>query len=294
MDERRRMADENGAVSGVAEAVAEEARGLGEEERWEEARELLVQALEEHGDDALLLCWLGIATERLGEEGAAYEYYRAALALQPSDPFVLATAGSGAAAFDDPEAEGALRLAALTAPDFPFARAAYGAYLAREGLFAEAAAELEAARDLAPDDGGVRAELAFAYLLADRSAEALAELEEALSLLPDDAWLRGVYGLALLEARRGEEGAEQLHRAGTERPEDVELQLAAALAAAAEGWEDEGWHALARAEAGADQADRELIREVEEALEAGAEAAEAFLRDELGPPLLRERLLQRG
>jgi tetratricopeptide (TPR) repeat protein len=295
------MADENGAAvdgeaagGGVAEAVAEEARGLGEEERWEEARDLLAQAIEEHGDHALLLCWLGIATERLGEEGAAYEYYRAALALQPTDPFVLAAAGSGAAAFDDPEAEGALRLAALTAPDFPFARASYGAYLAREGLFAEAAAELEAARDLSPDDGGVRAELAFAYLLAGRSAVALVELEEALSQLSDDAWLRGVYGLALLEARRGEEGAEQLHRASTERPEDVELQLAAALAAAAEGWEDEGWNALARAEAGADSGDRELIREVEEALGAGMEAAEAFLRDELAPPLLRERLLQRG
>lgn len=274
-------------------AVVAEAESLGAEERWDEARSMLLEAVEEHGDHAHLFCWLGIASERLGEEGEAYEFFRRALAQEPTDPFVLAAAGTGVAAYDDPEAEPALRLAALTAPGFPFARAAYGTYLAREGMYEQAVDELVAARDLAPDDTSVRAELGVTYLLARRTEEGLAELENALGGA-DEGWMRGLFGLALLDAGRSEEGAEQLHRAATERVEDVEIQLLAALAAAGEGWEDEAWAALARAEDAALPEDRELIREVEEAVEDGAEAAEGFLREYLGPTLLRERLHQRA
>ncbi|HEX2201801.1 MAG TPA: hypothetical protein VHG91_00810 [Longimicrobium sp.] len=274
-------------------ALVAEAEALGAEERWDEARSMLLEAVEEHGDDASLFCWLGIASERLGEEGEAYEFFRRALALEPTDPFVLAAAGTGVAAYDDPEAERALRLAALTAPGFPFARAAYGAYLAREGMYEQAAAELMAARDLAPDDTYVRAELGVTYLLARRTDEGLAELENALSG-PDESWMRGLFGLALIDAGRTEEGAEHLHRAASERVEDVELQLLTALAAAAQGWEDEAYAALARAEDAASPEDRELIRETEEAVEDGREAAEDFLREHLGPTLLRERLHQRA
>ena len=274
-------------------AVVAEAEALGAEERWDEARSMLLEAVEEHGEHAHLFCWLGIASERLGEEGEAYEFFRRALAQEPTDPFVLAAAGTGVAAYDDPEAERALRLAALTAPDFPFARAAYGTYLAREGMYDQAIAELVAARDMAPDDTTVRAELGVSYLLARRTEEGLAELENALGGA-DEGWMRGLFGLALLDAGRGEEGAEQLHRAATERVEDVEIQLLAALAAASEGWEDEAWAALARAEDAALPEDRELIREVEEAVEDGPEAAEGFLREYLGPTLLRERLHQRA
>jgi tetratricopeptide (TPR) repeat protein len=287
------MAEENEIRTGEEEAIVAEAQTLGEEERWEEAHSLLVEALEEHGDSALVLCWAGISAQRLGNESEAYDFFRRALALQPEDPFVLSAAGSGVALFDDPDAEGALRMAALTAPDFPFARAAYGAYLAREGLFAEAVAELEAARGLAPEDADVQADLGMAYLLAGRPDDGLGTLEEALAMRPDDGWLRGLYGLALVEARRTEEGAEQLHRAAAERVEDVELQLLCALASAGEGWADEAWNAVARAEAAADSSDREMIEEVEEAIEEGDEAI-SILRDDLAPSLLRERLLQRA
>jgi len=270
------------------------AQSLGEDDRWDEAHALLAEALDELGDDALLLAWAGIAAQRSGEESRAYDHFRAALALQPSDPFVLAAAGSGLSALDDPAAEGALRMAALTAPDFPFARMAYGAYLAREGLFDEAVAELEAARGLSPDDAAVHAELGIAYLLARRTDDGLDALEEALSRSADDSWLRALFGLALVDAGRGEPGAEQLHQAAGERQDDVEVQLIAALAMAAQGWEDPAWEALARAESFADSSDRELITEVEDRLEAGAEAAEEFLRQDLVPTLLRERLLQRA
>ncbi|MBD0320884.1 MAG: hypothetical protein ICV87_11160, partial [Gemmatimonadetes bacterium] len=189
------MAEENGLDTGeMDEATVAEAQALGEEERWDEAHSLMVEALDEHGESALLLCWAGIAAQRLGNDSEAYDFDRRALSRQPEDAFVLAAAGSGVALFDDPDAEGALRMAALTAPDFPFARAAYGAYLAREGLFAVAVAELEAARGLAPDDADVQADLGMAYLLAGRRDDGLGALEEALALRSDDGWLRGVYG----------------------------------------------------------------------------------------------------
>lgn len=282
------------ARGAAIEGIVAQAQSLGEDDLWDQAHAVLTQALEEHGDDALLLCWAGLAAQRVGEEGEAYELFRRALALEPQDPFILASAGSGLSAVDDPEAERALRLAALTAPDFPFARAAYGSYLAREGLFDDAVAELEAARRLEPDDPSIHAELGMALLLAARTQEGLDALEEALSRAPGDSWLRGLFGLALVDAGRGEEGAEQLHQAAEERDEDVEVQLIAALAMAAEGWEDPAWEALARAGQAADSSDRELIAEVEDRVEAGAEAAGEFLRQDLGPSLLRERLLQRA
>jgi Flp pilus assembly protein TadD len=287
--------DGDGASRAAAiEALVAEAGSLAEQERWEEVRTMLADAVEEHGDDPLLLTWAGLAAQRLGEEGEAYERFRRALALEPADPFVLAAAGSGVAELDDADAEPALRLAALTAPDFPFARAAYGAYLAREGMYEQAIVELGAARTLAPDEADHAVELGMAHLLAGHQEDGIASLEEALALTPDDAWLRALLGVVLATGTRGEEGAELLHRAAEERPEDVEVQLAAALAMAGEGWADPAWDAVARAEAWAQGTDALVIAEVEDRLDTGPEAAAAFLRDDFGPSLLRERLRQRG
>lgn len=277
----------------IEQALAE-AQGLGDQERWEEARDLLATVLDEQGEDALLLTWLGLASERLGEEGEAYERFRQALAMDPEDPFILAAAGSGVAALDDPAAEPALRTAAIIAPDFPFARAAYGAYLAREGLVDAAIPELEAARRLDPENPGTHTELGIALLFSGRAAEGIASLEEAIGFASDDSWLRALLGVALSLGERGEEGAELLHQASTEREEDVEVQLLAALAMAAQGWDDPAWAAVARAEAWAEGSDRELIAEVEDRLAAGSEAAAELLLGDLGPSLLRERLRQRG
>lgn len=277
----------------TVEDIVAEAQGMGADDRWDDALALMLEALPDHEDDALLLCWLGIASERMGEDSQAYEFFRLALAQQPLDPFILAAAGTGVSMNDDPEAERALRLAALTAPDFAFARSAYGSYLAREGMFDDALKELTAARDLAPDDGAIRAELGVAMLLAGKTEGGVAELEEALGHA-DESWLRGVYALALLETPRTEEGAEILVEVSRERLDDLELHLLSALASAAEGWEDEAWVAIARAEDSAEALDADLIREVEEAVGDGPEASRDFLREQLGPTLLRERLRQRG
>src|SRR5690606_15015755 len=133
-----------------------------------------------------LLCWMGVAEQELGNDGAAYEYFRRCLAEDPVDPHLLALAGSGLAAFDDPDAEAALRAAALTGPDIPMTRLQYGSYLARAGIFPEALEHLRAAVELEPDDPTGHAELGTALALGGDLEAATKELEHTLELAPDD------------------------------------------------------------------------------------------------------------
>jgi tetratricopeptide (TPR) repeat protein len=279
------------AAERLAERLAE-ASTLAEQEDWPAAYELLLEEESRFPEDPTLLCMLGVAARESGTSGAAYDYFRRCIAHEPSDPVILATAGSGIAAWDDPDAERVLRLGALLAPEMAITRLSYGSYLAREGMWESAVVELEAARDLEVGDAAIRFELGVAYLLAGRSDPAIAELAEATVLESEDSWLQAIYGLALADVDRVDEAAEQLHAASLERTDDWEIQLAAALAAAAEEWWDHAWAALARAElvTGADDA---LIREVEERLETGAEASRRFLKEELAAPALHTRLLAR-
>src|SRR5690606_3877043 len=222
----------------------------------------------------------------------AYEYFRRCIAEEPTDPHLLALAGSGLAAFDDPEAEGALRMAALSAPDLPMARLQYGAYLAREGLFDEALGHLRAAVDLAPEDPVVHAELGAALALAGDADGAAGAMEAALELAPDDSWTRLLLGLLHAEQDRLEEAAQELTHAAAEREDDAEANVLAALAAAAVGWDDAAQSALARAGYAAERSDRQLLEEAEERVLAGADAARAMLLESVGPSVLRERLAQ--
>ena len=53
----------------------------GEDGEWEEMAQTLADALEaDYPDDPYLLCWLGVAERELGNEGAAYERFKQALA----------------------------------------------------------------------------------------------------------------------------------------------------------------------------------------------------------------------
>lgn len=275
------------------EAVLDRALALGEEGRWEEMAKQLSAALQEEGEDEpYLLCWLGVAERELGNDGAAYEYFRRCLARDPLDPHVLALAGSGLAAFDDPDAERALRTAVLTGPDLPITRLQYGAYLAREGLFDDALEHLQAAVSLAPDDPIPRGELGIALALKGDMAGAADAMEETLSLAPDDSWTRLLLGLVFLEQDRDEEAAEALWQAAGERPEDGEAQVLAALAAASVGWQDAAYDALARAEYATESPDPQLVEEAQDRLDSGADSARALLRDTAGPAILHERLSQ--
>jgi tetratricopeptide (TPR) repeat protein len=279
------------AEESLAERLAE-ASSLAEQDQWDEAFELLLHQEAAHPEDATLLCMLGVAARRSGADGMAYDFFRRCLAQDPEDPVLLATSGAGIAAWDDPDAERVLRLAALSAPQLSETRLRYGAYLAREGLFDAAIVELEAARDLDTDDAEIRLELGIAYLLASRTDLGLTEFAEALSRTPDDTWIQALYGLALADAGSADDAAEQLVAASLERVDDWEVQVAAALAAAAEEWTDQAWDALSRADL-VEGADRALLREVEERIESGAEAARDFLQQDVAAPILRTRLLLR-
>jgi Flp pilus assembly protein TadD len=273
----------------------QEASSLADDGDWHGALTILIDAEQKHPTDATLLCMAGVALRETGAEDVAYDYFRRCVAQESIDPYVLITAGVELARWDDPDAERVLRLAAITAPHVSLARLQYGAHLAREGHLETALTELRAAKELDPQDSAARVELGVALLLtgSSGSVEALEELEEAITLSPDDDWIQAIYGLALLDTEQPEEAAEQLRSASVSRVADWEIHAAAALAAASVGWEDEAWAALARADL-VDDADRSLLRDVEEMIESGAEAATEFLRAEFAPSLLRERVADRS
>jgi tetratricopeptide (TPR) repeat protein len=276
------------------EMVLDRALGLGEEGRWEEMAQELRSALTEHAEEPAVHCWLGVAERELGMEGIAYERFKAALALQPEDPYVLATAGTGIAAFDDPDAESALRAAAMLGPDVALARWMYGAYLSREGLVQDALRELEAARELDPDDPAAVLETGVANALAEDWKKAAAFMAEAVTLAPEDGWPRILLGLVHLEVGDSEDADAELEAGARLRPDDLEAQLLSALAAAAAGREGVAYEMLERARMqGVEGVDALLAGEVEERIDDGAEAAGAFLSGELAPGALRERLMAR-
>lgn len=277
----------------TASEILERAHSLADEGDWQGTAEILREHISDFDDDPALHCWLGVAERELGMGGTAYECFKRALALDPEDPHVLATAGNGIAAFDDPDAERALRVAALTAPDLPLARMLYGAYLAREGLLELGVAELAAARELEPDDPEIMYEVGVAYALAGRLDEAADALADAVRLDPDNGWVRVAFGLVLLEADRAEEGAGELAEGARLRPDDVDAQLAAALATAAMGYEALAYEMLERARIQAADVDLERVTSVEDRLEAGPEACMAELNDDVVPDLLRSRLQER-
>lgn len=274
------------------EATLGQALALGEEQRFEEMAQLLAKALEQEPDDPYLLGWMGVAERELGNDGAAYDYFKRCVAQEPTDPQLLALAGAGLAAFDDPEAEATLRAAALTGPDIAVTRLHYGAYLSREGMFVEALEQLEAAARIEPEDPIIFGELGIAHALKGDFAAAAESMTQALALAGDDSWTRLLLGLIHAELGNEEESAEALLRAAEERPFDGEAQLLAALAAAVVGWDGAAQDALARADFAEEPAERELREEAEDRLDAGAAAARTFLREMVGPSVLHDRLMQ--
>jgi Flp pilus assembly protein TadD len=265
----------------------------GDEGDWSAAADLLRDHLDEHDEEPAVHCWLGVAERELGLDGVAYERFRRALALDPQDPYVLATAGNGVAAFDDPEAERALRTAALTAPHLAITRLLYGAWLSREGFPDEARVELEAAREIDADDPQIAYELGAAFALGGDMDGAADRLADAVRLAPDDGWTRVVFGLTLLESDRMDEAVGELLSGARLREDDVQAQLAAALAAVATGRDGAGYEMLERARMRAEEADLALVLEVEDRLDGGPETAAAMLMDALAPDMLRERLSER-
>ncbi len=197
------------------------------------------------------------------------------------------------ARFDDPDAETALRTAAITAPELPFARAMYGAYLAREGMVDQALDQLQAAAELAPDDSDVLGELAAAQALAGRHEAAAENYLRAWELRQEDGWPRAMAGLAELEEGRLEEALGDFQVAGSLRPDDVELALLLALTAGACDRPELALQALEGGRLNADAEERPEVEAVDDRLDDGAEACRLFLLEEYAPGVYRRRLMLR-
>lgn len=266
---------------------------LGNEGDWEGMAEALLRALEGAPQDPTVLCWLGVAERELGLSGSAYERFKEALSGNPEDPYVLATLGTGLAQFDDPDAEGALRSAAVMAPDLALARWMFGAYLSREGLFEEALRELGAASELAPEDATVAYELGVAHALMGELEKAVEAFARSVHLDSGEGWAQVVMGLVEVELGRLEEAVLDLSEGARARPQDVEAQLLAALAAASAGFEDLAFEMLERGRQGAEAGDLSLLEQVEGNLDEGARDASALLAEEILPGVLRQRLMAR-
>jgi Flp pilus assembly protein TadD len=275
----------------LEEGLAEASR-MSEVGESAEALDLLLELEPEHSEDAALMCMIGALAEELGADGMAVDFFKRCLDLEPTDPELLVVAGSGLARSGDGAAEAALRLAALTSPDLAAARFQYGAYLIRSGIFDLGVEELTAARNLDPDDPDIRLDLGIGYLLAGRQGDAIAELESAREASPDDPLPRLILGLTLLQFDDLSRAAEELHPAAEQLAADPEAQLLLALVFAAEGWEEEAWLALARAEDAPERVDTQAIQEVEDAIEEGPEAARALLVDEVAASALRDRIFK--
>lgn len=271
----------------------ERALALGEEGDWEGMALLLRDALEEGEDQAQVLCWLGVAERELGMEGVAYERFKQCLALDPDDPHVLATVGSALAHFDDPEAEAALRSAALRAPELPLTRWMYGAYLAREGMVEEALSHLDAAVELDPEAPTPVLERGIARALQGDAGRAIEDLGRAAALDPEDGWGRILLGLLEVEEGRLEEAAGDLAEGARLREDDIDAQILAALASAAVGWDAQAQEMLERARLHAQPGDLDEIVSAEERIDDAPGAARELLEDVIGPSSLRERLMAR-
>jgi tetratricopeptide (TPR) repeat protein len=269
------------------------AHTLADEGDWEGVAEMLREYISDFDEDPALHCWLGVAERELGMSGIAYERFKRALALDPTDPYILATAGNGIAAFDDPDAERALRIAALTAPNVALARLLYGAYLSREGFLEQGLEELRAASEIDPDDPQIAYELGVSHALSGRWDEAADAMADAVRMDPEDGWVRVVFGLVLLEAERSEEGAGELISGARLAEEDIDAQLVAALAAAAIGQDGMAYEMLERARLRAQEPDLAFVAAVEDRVDSGPEAVRALLHEDIAPDLLRSRLQER-
>lgn len=272
------------------EESLQEASRLADSGDAAEAFGVLLEVERDHPDDPTLLCMLGVLAAHHDAEGMSIDFFRRCLAQQPTDPELLVTAGAALAAAGDPDAEPALRLAAVTAPHLPAARMHYGALLVRNGLLEQGLEELRTARSLGPDDATIRRELALGMLMDRRGVEALGELEAAVAADPDDADMRFLFGLVLLHEDEPARAAEELHPIGSLLSDDAEVQLILALTFALAEWEEEAWLALSRAEGASDPADPAVVRDVEEAIEQGEEAVRPLLLEELAASALRDRV----
>jgi tetratricopeptide (TPR) repeat protein len=282
-----------GPLSDVVEGVLQTAFLYAEDGAWDQAAEVMRDALESDPEDPYLLCSLGLAERELGMDGIAYERFKQVLATKSEDALLLATVGTAIAAFDDPSAEPALRTAALLAPNLPQARWMYGAYLSREGMVDKALEELAAAAELDPEDPMIPLEQGVAQAFGGDFESAYLSFARSVELEPRNGWGFVLLGLAALQSGDLEESCPALEEGARVCPDDLEAQLLAALALRATGWKERAFEMLERGRFAAEGSDPSLVEQAEEQMEMGPQAALEFLEDSLGPSSFRQRLMER-
>ena len=179
------------------------------------------------------------------------------------------------------------------APNLAYARAMYGAYLAREGMSEQALEELNVAVGLAADDPETLTGWGVALALAGRLDQAVDAFYQACDVDPDDGWARALAGLTLVSLGRIADALPDLMHAADLRPEDVEVALVAALAAAACDETDRAYELVERARMRAIPGDMPMVEAVLDRVEEGPVPSEAFLNEEIALGALRERLMTR-
>jgi cytochrome c-type biogenesis protein CcmH/NrfG len=179
------------------------------------------------------LAVLFIHTDNAGLLREGERLARHALSLNPAFDSSYNTLGAILAQrHEDREAEAAFRQAMRLAPDRIDASVNLGFLYARGGRYAEALPLLRAGFAKAPEQPGLRTNLALTLrhhgieqARAGRLPEAEVLFREALGLTPDDPEIHRDLGLALWEQGRPDAARPHLERAVALRPQDAEAEL---------------------------------------------------------------------
>ncbi len=180
---------------------------------------ILTQAVQAAPQAAAPRINLGHALKATGRLTEAIQSYRAAVRLQPTDPwsrYALGNALLAAGQLDSAEAQ--LREATRIAPDFPDAHNNLGHTLRQLGRPNEAEAAFRRALDRAPNRAEWHLNLALALGEQKRTDDAIAALDQAVRLAPDHIDALHAYGTMLVRTRRYREAVPPLRRLRTLLP----------------------------------------------------------------------------
>jgi Flp pilus assembly protein TadD len=125
----------------------------------------------------------------------------------------------------DDEGNQAMDEAVRALPADPSLRVAYGRSLAQQAKYADAAKQLESARELGVSDSTTLGLLAASYAQSGEPAKARSVLAAACELHPGDATLRHDLGRLWLAEGRGADALPSLEEAARLKPRSAEIRL---------------------------------------------------------------------